>query len=174
MSTHIIANCVFILVGAAIMLVSIVKAKGLVDATPFVPQRNRERVRLYLLLHRGLMVIFFVGYVVVTGAFALRLPFISETLISVIFLLGALFVFTGIAVQSRLLAEVQQTIQGILPICTKCKKIRATDANPQDPTTWKKIEVYISEKVAVDFSHGYCPTCFEEEMKKLDGAEGKT
>jgi hypothetical protein len=56
---------------------------------------------------------------------------------------------------------------GILPICSRCKKIRLIDGNPSDPKAWKKIENFISEKASVEFSHGYCPECFEKEMKNL-------
>lgn len=73
-----------------------------------------------------------------------------------------------ISVQSRLLSEVQNTLQGILPICANCKKIRVEGGNPKDHRAWRSIENYISEKTDVGFSHGYCPQCFEEEMKKLE------
>lgn len=54
-------------------------------------------------------------------------------------------------------------LEGILPICSNCKKIRleGTDAKKQD--SWVQIESYISEKTEAQFSHGICPEC----MKKL-------
>ncbi len=96
-------------------------------------------------------------------AFALRYSLLSETFVSIIFLSGAVFVFIEITVQARLLGEMRQTIQGLLPICVKCKKIRVGDDNPKDPTIWRRIESYISERIDVDFSHGYCPECYDEE-----------
>jgi hypothetical protein len=65
------------------------------------------------------------------------------------------------------MSEVQITLQGILPICCKCKKIRSVDADHKDPLAWKRIEDFLSEKINVGFSHGLCPECFEEEMKDL-------
>jgi len=50
------------------------------------------------------------------------------------------------------LAQVKQ-LQGMLPICAYCKKIR-NDAN-----YWETIEGYIGERSAATFSHGICPDC---------------
>lgn len=44
-------------------------------------------------------------------------------------------------------------LQGLLPICMHCKKIRT------DPETWQRIESYIMEHADVTFSHGLCPEC---------------
>jgi hypothetical protein len=169
MDIHTIANSFFILVGAIIMLVSIVGSKGLVKMLPLVSERQRKHITLYLKLHRALMLFFLCGYLVVLVAFALHYSFISETFVSLIFLFGAIFVFVGVSVQTRLLAEVQKTLQGILPICCKCKKIRVVDGNHRDPKAWKSVEHYITEKTDVGFTHGYCPECYEEEKKNLQG-----
>lgn len=48
-------------------------------------------------------------------------------------------------------------LQGILPICSSCKKIR------DDKGSWQRIEQYIMENSEADFSHGICPEC----VKKL-------
>jgi len=50
------------------------------------------------------------------------------------------------------LAEVRN-LQGILPICASCKKIRQEDGG------WIGLEKYISERSAARFSHGLCPEC---------------
>lgn len=155
------------------MLTSIVRAKGLMKAMPFVPERQRRHIKRYLILHCGLMIFFFFGYFVILAAFVFKYSLISETFVSVIFLFGAVFVFIGIDVQSRLLSEVQTTLHGILPIRAKCKKIRIVDGNPKDPRAWKRIENFISKRADVEFSHGYCPECFEEELKNIEGIKGK-
>ena len=167
MSIHTFINCFLIFVGAIIMLISILGAKGLMKTLHFVPERQRRLITLYLVLHRTLMGFFLLGYLVVLAAFAFHYSFISETFVSLIFFFGAIFVFVGVNVQSRLLSEVQSTLQGILPICCKCKKIRTVDANHKDPMAWKRIEDFFSEKINVGFSHGYCPECYEEEMKNM-------
>lgn len=174
MSVQTFFNCGLISVGAIIILFSIIRSKGLLVALPFVPESQRNHVTRYLLLHRTLMMFFLFGYLVVLVGFVFDYSFVSETSVSLIFFSGAIFVYIGIVVQSRLLSEMQRTLQGILPICCKCKKIRFDDANPYDPKTWKGIEEYISEKTEVDFTHGYCPECFEMEknnfLEELDKA----
>lgn len=65
-----------------------------------------------------------------------------------------------------------RTLEGILPICASCKKIR------DDKGYWTQVEAYVSERSSAEFSHGLCPEC----MKKLypevhkgpdDGSKGK-
>ncbi len=51
-------------------------------------------------------------------------------------------------------------LQGLLPICCYCKRIR-TDGN-----YWQRVEEYISAHSAATFSHGICPGCFESVVKK--------
>jgi hypothetical protein len=46
-----------------------------------------------------------------------------------------------------------KTLQGMLPICASCKKVRDDDGY------WKQIESYISEHSDAKFSHGLCPEC---------------
>ncbi len=44
-------------------------------------------------------------------------------------------------------------LQGMLPICACCKKIRDDDGY------WQQIESYISDHSDAKFSHGICPEC---------------
>ena len=50
------------------------------------------------------------------------------------------------------LSKVQQ-LQGLLPICCYCKKIR------DDGNYWHQVESYVSKHADVRFSHGVCPDC---------------
>ena len=50
------------------------------------------------------------------------------------------------------LSEVK-TLQGILPICSHCKKVRTEAGN------WQQIEAYVHAHSDADFSHGVCPDC---------------
>jgi DNA-binding response OmpR family regulator len=66
-----------------------------------------------------------------------------------------------IGVAQRILSlhtEVRQ-LEGLLPICSYCKKIR------DDENNWHPIEGYISKRTEATFSHGCCPTCMEEYVK---------
>ena len=57
----------------------------------------------------------------------------------------------------NLQAEVRQ-LQGLLPICAYCKRIRTED------NSWQAIEVYVSEQTDASFSHGICPECRERHV----------
>ena len=56
---------------------------------------------------------------------------------------------------SNALAEVKR-LQGLLPICASCKKIR----NPNGE--WISVEDYISDHSEAQFSHGICPLCAQK------------
>jgi DNA-binding response OmpR family regulator len=49
-----------------------------------------------------------------------------------------------------------KTLQGILPICMHCHKIR------NDSESWQRLEAYLSEHSDAQFSHGICPECRDE------------
>lgn len=48
------------------------------------------------------------------------------------------------------------TLNGLLPICSSCKKIR------DDEGYWNQIESYIEKHSRASFSHGICPDCAEK------------
>ena len=60
------------------------------------------------------------------------------------------------------LTSVKQ-LQGLLPICSYCKRIRGDDLY------WQQVEGYLAEHSAVQFSHGICPSCYEGLKAQLDG-----
>jgi response regulator RpfG family c-di-GMP phosphodiesterase len=48
------------------------------------------------------------------------------------------------------------TLQGILPICSKCHKIR------DNKDIWRQLEAYIEEHSEAMFSHSLCPECYKQ------------
>ena len=52
-----------------------------------------------------------------------------------------------------------RTLEGILPMCANCKKIRKEGAAPADPKSWMPVDSYISGHSEAKFSHGICPEC---------------
>jgi CheY-like chemotaxis protein len=52
-------------------------------------------------------------------------------------------------------------LEGIIPICSYCKKIR------DDQNNWHQLESYISDHSKALFSHGACPNCAEEQMAMI-------
>ena len=158
-----ILSIAMILLGAVVMLISLVKAKELHILTPFIPERSKTEITRSLRLHRRLMLFFLLGYCVVAGVFFLRLPFVGEILVGLVFLFGSAFVLLGLHIQTRMLLEIKNTLHGLLPICSSCKKIRHADGDPHDPASWSTVEKFISAKTAADFTHSICPDC----LKKL-------
>ncbi|MDA0738831.1 MAG: response regulator [Nitrospirae bacterium] len=55
------------------------------------------------------------------------------------------------------ISQIKQ-LQGLLPICSYCKKIR------NDGNYWQQVEEYLGHHSEVKFSHGICPMCYEKEM----------
>ena len=58
-----------------------------------------------------------------------------------------------------------RTLEGILPMCASCKKIRKEGAKATDPGAWMPVDSYIARHSDATFSHGICPEC----AKKLYG-----
>lgn len=50
-------------------------------------------------------------------------------------------------------------LQGLLPICSYCKKIR------NDRNYWEQVDSYLASHSEVQFSHGVCPDCYEVYLK---------
>ncbi|MFL5242224.1 MAG: hypothetical protein ACJ8FY_08955, partial [Gemmataceae bacterium] len=61
------------------------------------------------------------------------------------------------------LTQVKQ-LQGLLPICCYCKKIR------NDQNYWQQVDSYLSKELDAQFSHGICPDCYktvvEDELRE--------
>jgi PAS domain-containing protein len=64
--------------------------------------------------------------------------------------------------RERLITELRQALdqvrllEGLLPICSRCHRIRGEDGE------WERIETYMHEHAAIEFSHGICPECARE------------
>lgn len=52
-----------------------------------------------------------------------------------------------------------QQLEGLLPICAYCKKIR------DEAQAWLQVEEYVARHSDVRFSHGVCPECFENQLQ---------
>lgn len=51
-------------------------------------------------------------------------------------------------------------LQGLLPICCYCKKIR------DDKNYWQQVESYLGTHTNAQFSHGICPDCYQTIVQK--------
>jgi response regulator RpfG family c-di-GMP phosphodiesterase len=50
-------------------------------------------------------------------------------------------------------------LQGLLPICSYCKKIR------DDQNYWQELETYLSNHADIIFTHSICPGCYDNYVK---------
>lgn len=55
-------------------------------------------------------------------------------------------------------------LEGLLPICSYCKRLRDTDGR------WMSLENYVEARSAAQFSHGVCPDCYETHLKPRVGS----
>lgn len=60
-----------------------------------------------------------------------------------------------------------KTLNGLLPICASCKRIR------DDRGYWQQVETYISSHSNASFTHGICPECVKK-YKEFDEPAAKT
>jgi len=52
-------------------------------------------------------------------------------------------------------------LRGLLPICCRCKKVRADDGY------WSEVETYITQHTEATFSHSLCPDCYGDAMAEF-------
>ncbi len=57
-------------------------------------------------------------------------------------------------------------LEGLLPICSYCKRIRDDTGTERGQGPWYEIEHYIASRTEADFTHGICRECFETVVKK--------
>jgi len=88
-------------------------------------------------------------------------------LVSVLLIAGLAFAHFRYRAEARTTAELREalhnvrTLQGLLPICAHCKKIRNDDGY------WQQVESYIGQRSDARFSHGICPDCAQEHYSEL-------
>jgi len=69
-----------------------------------------------------------------------------------------------LAVAERILKLQSQVkhLAGLLPICSRCKKVR------DDQNYWHQVESYIAQHTDATFTHSYCPDCFKRLLSDLE------
>src|SRR5690606_447097 len=65
-----------------------------------------------------------------------------------------------VAELERAMAEIR-VLQGILPMCMYCHKIR------NDENYWQKVDEYIQGHSVANVSHSVCPQCYESAMASM-------
>ena len=52
-----------------------------------------------------------------------------------------------------------QRLEGLLPICSYCKRIE------DQGKAWQPVEQYVSTRSEAQFSHGVCPDCYQKHIQ---------
>jgi hypothetical protein len=55
-----------------------------------------------------------------------------------------------------------RVLEGLLHVCCSCNKVHDVNSN-----SWQQMETYIARHSEADFSHGFCPECFDKAMKEI-------
>jgi len=92
---------------------------------------------------------------IVFGAPATPINWIESLEETVCISLLALIIIT---ISYRFLKKIRY-LEGFLPVCSSCKRIRYKDQ-------WVPFEVYVSNHSEAVFSHGFCPECYEKYKEK--------
>jgi hypothetical protein len=79
-----------------------------------------------------------------------------NALINICALLLYAYLVDRIARQTKTLKKKMRVLEGILPICASCKRIRT------DKGEYEQMEKFITEHSEASFSHGICPECAEK------------
>ncbi len=58
--------------------------------------------------------------------------------------------------------EEVKILQGIIPICSYCKK------NRDGKGLWNQLEIYIDEHSDAKFSNGVCPDCYKKVIEEME------
>jgi len=61
------------------------------------------------------------------------------------------------------LREELLALEGLLSVCSYCKRIRSADSG------WGTLERYIEQHSKAEFTHGVCPECYEKHLKPQMG-----
>jgi hypothetical protein len=65
------------------------------------------------------------------------------------------------------LAKVK-TLEGLLPICSFCKKIR------NNTGCWEEVEKYVHVRSNADFTHSLCPECLKKHYPDFCNDDNKS
>lgn len=73
----------------------------------------------------------------------------------------------GLVAYTRSLFRHLKLLEGFLPICASCKKVRDEDGS------WQQLESYIRARSEAQFSHGVCPSCAKALYPDLFDEDGR-
>lgn len=80
-------------------------------------------------------------------------PDLINSIIRCVVLVGLAVLVLRVARQNAQLASRVKQLEGLIPICAHCKRILDEEKH------WTRLETYIVEHSAAEFTHGVCPDC---------------
>jgi hypothetical protein len=86
---------------------------------------------------------------------------ILNTAIRIAVLVSFAYLISRTARQTRELARRLHLLEGMLPICSLCKKIR------DERGDWQPVEIYVSNRSEALFSHSLCPDCLKRDYRHV-------
>ena len=78
-------------------------------------------------------------------------------------LLSVFVLLTAVITIGQTYMKQKRILSGFITVCADCHKIRIRKH------AWEAIEMYLSDRCPVEFSHGLCPECFDHEMAAIKG-----
>lgn len=78
--------------------------------------------------------------------------------------LGAINVYY-LKLNSRSIKRIK-LLEGLLPICSYCNKVRDDDGKEHGEGEWEKVDNYIYKKTDQEFTHGICPECVDKVFSR--------
>jgi hypothetical protein len=76
-----------------------------------------------------------------------------------IIIAGLVFSFE-LALIGKLRSDIVTLLEGLIPICASCKKIRTMKH-------WESVEEYINSHPLADLTRSFCPECFADSVQRL-------
>ena len=92
------------------------------------------------------------------------LPLAAMTTLRGVVVIALALWFARLAEHERALRHHVQTLEGLLPICSFCKRIR------NEAGEWERLESFISGRSDAQFSHAFCPSCWKTHYPELGEA----
>ena len=82
---------------------------------------------------------------------------ITDVLSDIVILVGTVILIDQMVRQEQQV----RVLQGLLPICSFCKRIR------DEAGDWRQLESYIASRSTARFSHTFCPECGRQHYPEL-------
>jgi len=99
-----------------------------------------------------------VGTVMLSGAPDAVYESVLSSVFRILAMAAVALWVASVSASQRALTKEVELLEGLLPICSYCKKIR------DDGGEWQVLEKFIQERSAATFTHGVCETCLREQL----------